>query len=396
MSAGTKVFFFPGHSSLTTITFFLEMKRGYVQTFLGAWFGGNHAKQEEDTKKRANTDTDDFIEIDGVKYRRMKNVSQVLQASIRTDAIANPVYFRRLKKALNDGFIIVDVPRKGKMYVDVTKADAISFWSKDYKALIEDLQKSDSVFHPFIKMFNFTLNGEVGITALENVTRPLDERMNQLYYLAFNYGAETVNPRFDPVVFWTENDGLEYNNLAQFTDILDFIDGVNDKLKAEERKPIDRLTFSLAVPHDKVVKRMERHGRFLVNLDEKRKKIILQWMALETKKRGIRLLSCCDDQLLGYSFTDPTNGETFKLAKSICTPRSIVAEKLKAVGKDIRVPSHGNRDQCACVKTTDIFGYEPCLHGCDYCYANPLDSAIRRPENASACEGTLKDIEDLF
>ena len=297
---------------------------------------------------------------DGIQW--LKEIPEVATASIRTDVFSNPPYFRRLLVGLKEKKIKTLIPRQGWRWIDLSNVKVISCWSKDYELFIREYEKPESVLHDIpLFMFNFTINGDSDECVLENIKTSLDVRFNQLKWLINSFGSDCINVRFDPITHWLEN-GVEKNNLDEFLTVLEGI----------ETLEVKQLSFSFCIDHNKVTRRMARHNKPLVIKTLEEKHNILRWMMEEAKNRDIILRACCDDGFVGFE-----HNET-KIAKSICVDREIVARLLSDKGFVFGQASRGNRPQCACVKNTDIFGYEICSNACLYCYANPHERAVKR------------------
>ena len=308
----------------------------------------------------------------------LKTKPVVCTASIRTDVFSNPPYFRRLLQGLREKKIQTLIPRQGLRIIDLSDMAVLSCWSKNYELFIKEWENSESLLHdiPLI-MFNFTINGESKDCELENIKASLDDRLWQLKWLIENFGMDSINVRFDPITHWTES-GIEKNNLDEYVNVLDSLQMLN----------IKRLTFSFCVEHDKVIQRMARHGKILIIKTLEQKQEILLWMMEEAHIREIVLRSCCEDDLVGFEIKSKIDNSNIKILKSICVDRLDVVRLLAAKGKSFNGRTKGNRPECGCVETTDIFSYnDKCMNGCLYCYANPNENAIKR---------NITDIEEII
>ena len=278
---------------------------------------------------------------------KRKKLRTIISASRRTDIPA--FYLNWFKKRLNEGFIDVTNPiyknQVSRIYIDPDSVHTIVFWSKDFGNFL----KNPEDFSDYHLFFNFTINDS---KKLEPKIKPLDERLHQLKELVEIYGPDHVQWRFDPIVFWQEDDVI-VNNLESFEHIAHY----NVSLG------IDNCVFSFATWYDKCLKRAKKYNfqYYDPSLEEKIK--IISGLNEISKNLGIKMYSCCGDDKLhkipNIFQSRCINGELYSRLTGI------PASKAKAIGQ---------RLGCNCTKSRDIGDYnkQKCLHGCLYCYANPI------------------------
>jgi hypothetical protein len=268
---------------------------------------------------------------------------EVISASRRTDIPA--FYLDDYIGHFVRGYINVPNPRNRIVYrVNLRDAKCIAWWSKDYARWIEfyNTPEFQDVFGNYVHKFNFTINSE---SPLEPGVPPLRDRLDQLRYLAQNFGPNMINLRFDPVVIFRKN-GKKQTNLTQFTQIAEFASSIG----------INRITFSFCIDMPQVKRNLQRYNIALINLTRTQKERIMDSLLEIVEPLGITLCAC-NDNIVNYR-------DKIKPAQCI-SPEGIPGLKRKS--KD-----PGQRVGCHCIISRDIGLYtQVCSHGCLYCYANP-------------------------
>lgn len=112
----------------------------------------------------------------------------------------------------------------------------------------------------------------------------------------------------------------------------------------------------------KVVKRMQKRGKVLLDLTDDDKYAILDDLIPIVDKYKMKLRACCTSGVVGYKN---------KITESHCVDgdkiEKLISTKLTKKSKD-----KGQRKECNCVLSRDVGSYKyVCEHSCDYCYANP-------------------------
>lgn len=279
-------------------------------------------------------------------------MKEIISASRRTDL---PRFFLdETIESFERGFIELVNPFNKKPYnviIDKENVGAIVWWSKDYKVFLDRFD----YFKKFNNFFQFTLNGysdshvqkllEIGVTS------SLDERIAQAKKLSEIKSPECITWRFDPIVFWVENNDVK-NNLGDFEYISESLGGLG----------IERCVISFCDwNYRKVVRRAEKRGFKYLRTDMDEKKKYAKNLAVINKKNGIQTYSCASDALV--------DGEYVK--KSRCIDGDLLG---KIFGIDFSLSKDaGQREECGCTKSRDIGDYnQKCKHYCLYCYSNPL------------------------
>jgi hypothetical protein len=86
-----------------------------------------------------------------------------------------------------------------------------AWWSKDYAEWIRTWESPET--GPLLRqydahIFNFTINSERGGPLEPRVATTLDQRLDQLAWLAANFGPENIVLRFDPIVHYRMRNGV--------------------------------------------------------------------------------------------------------------------------------------------------------------------------------------------
>jgi hypothetical protein len=218
------------------------------------------------------------------------------------------------------------------------------FWSKDYGPLLSAIQRFKSFPNLF---FHFTVND---CLELEPRIPPLLERLTQARELVSMFGVERLAWRFDPLVFWN---GGRNNNLGSFERIAEFMGGLG----------VHRCIFSFAQWYNKCVRRANKYAFDYYDPPLAEKLEITDKLARTAKRFGITMQSCCCDELIRVD----------NVEKAHCIDGKLLSELAGEPCDTARDTSQ--RKTCGCTKSIDIGSYneQPCLHGCLYCYANPVD-----------------------
>ena len=273
-------------------------------------------------------------------------MKQVISISRRTDILAH--YLDWLIARIGEGEVCVANPfnpaQRRIVSLRAEDVHTLVFWSKDYRALLDDVQQFTRFPNLF---FHFTIND---CPELEPRIRPLPERLTQARELVSMFGAERLAWRFDPLVFWN---GGRNNNLGSFERIAEFMAGLD----------VHRCIFSFAQWYNKCVRRANKYGFNYYDPPLTEKLEIAGTLARTAKGLGITMQSCCCDELIGVD----------NVEKARCIDGRLLSELAGEPCDTARDTSQ--RKTCGCTKSIDIGSYtdHPCLHGCLYCYANPID-----------------------
>ena len=210
----------------------------------------------------------------------------------------------------------------------------------DHAALRGSLGCYDSLF------VHLTVTGMGGGPLEHRVPEPhlVLERLPEL--VEFAGGPEHVRVRFDPVVHVRCPDGSEYMNLEFFETLAPAIAPFG----------VEHVSISWMQVYRKVERNLARKGYAPLPISRERWRAELAWLEEIAAAHGITLHGCCVPGM----------------PRSRCIDGELLA-RLHPAGEPCSTRrAKGQRELCGCTESYDIGWYEPCRHGCVYCYANPM------------------------
>lgn len=286
----------------------------------------------------------------------------VISASRRTDIPA--FYMNWFMKQIKTGRFEAVNPFNRKIYhipASPEKVSTIVFWSKNYDIFIESQYWKTLKKMGYNIFFNFTINSPD--TILEPNLPDLEKRLEQVRFLSNEFGSDSINWRFDPLIHYQKNNIIN-NPLARFKEIAESISGFG----------VNRCITSFVDMYGKVKKRCNNISDFeYIPLTETEQVDLLLKMEGELKQHEITLNICCEKKL----FELLPNHST--ISQSACIDNDLLKD---LSGDNISLANDtGQRKKmgCKCKKSYDIGSYslQPCYHDCIYCYANPEKSKNR-------------------
>lgn len=221
-------------------------------------------------------------------------------------------------------------------------------WSKDYRNFLEEseLLKYLSVYNIYL---HFTITG-MGQSFWEPRTIDPAEALTQMGQLVKIFGAEKINWRFDPILFWKENGSLK-SNAVGFEQLAYFIRNLG----------IERCTFSFAQWYGKCIRRVTKHGIAYVDPPLETKEDTLALIAQTALSSQLQLFCCAQNKWVGR----------FSIKQGKCINGELLASLAGGEPAPLEKDT-SQRSQCGCTQSIDIGSYsQSCYHNCLYCYANP-------------------------
>jgi len=281
----------------------------------------------------------------------------VISASRRTDIPA--FYMDDFMRQVNQGYFEAINPfNQKKRRVSSMPGDVhtLVFWSKNFGSFLEKGYGDDLENRGYHLFFNFTLNSESPL--LEPMMPPLCQRLDQMDALCRRFGPASVVWRFDPICFYTRDDGAIQNNLADFSVIADKAAACG----------IKRCITSFVDLYPKIRQRTAHVKEFaFVEPDIGEKTGVVLELEAILLRRNIRLFLCCEKEVLSHL------PETSTVKNASCISGHLLLELFG--GRLSLKKDYGQRIQngCGCGTSVDIGSYalQPCGHQCLYCYANP-------------------------
>jgi len=281
----------------------------------------------------------------------------VISASRRTDIPA--FYMPWFMKQIERGFFEVVNPFNQRVSVVTATPDAVHtivFWSKNFGPFIDANYGDQLLAGGYHLFFNFTVNSDA--TALEPNVPALEQRLNQMKYLAEHFGPRAINWRFDPICFYRTVQGPLHDNLHDFAYIAAKAAGCG----------IERCITSFMDHYPKIGRRLSsRSGLVLIDPPLADKVITLVKMESQLAVLGIQLRTCCEKNVLH------TLGRDSSITPSACIPNDLLLELYGGNLSLKRDTGQRVKAGCGCRVSVDIGSYrqQPCYHNCLFCYANP-------------------------
>ena len=278
---------------------------------------------------------------------------QVISASRRTDIPA--FYGEWFLNRLRAGRVVAYNPFGGQRYeVSLRREDVagIVFWSKNFAPFLPALSEIERRGYPFYLQYTITGLPRSLEPNVPDWTRSIDAFRE----LASRYRPEAVQWRFDPIVL---TDGITPQvTLDRFRRIADALAGLTHRCYLSFMDPYAKVRRNMATYES------ESRDRVL-EPDPQLRNDLAARLAREARARDMRLLACCEADLVGEG-----------IERGRCVDGRLLRELFP--GCQASVELRPTREGCGCTASRDIGAYDTCPHGCLYCYANAnKDIALR-------------------
>ncbi|MCL2108745.1 MAG: DUF1848 domain-containing protein [Oscillospiraceae bacterium] len=264
----------------------------------------------------------------------------IISASRRTDIPA--FYADWFTNRLNAGYCLVKNPFNHAQIRQVSllprDVDGIVFWTKNAAPILPKIPQLDK----FKFYFQYTITPyhsdiESGLADKQKVIIP------SFVKLAENIGRERVIWRYDPIII-TERYNFQYH-VGGFSRLCELLAGSTQK-----------CVISFVVNYKSAAKNLSAVGSKTLDISEK-VKLVSELLKI-AKSHEIELCACCEIP------------ELYELGVS-----EISCVDAGLFGVQFPRDKH-QREGCNCVKSVDIGGYNSCLNGCKYCYANHAGAEV--------------------
>lgn len=285
----------------------------------------------------------------------MKKQKTIVSASRRTDI---PAFYMNwfMECVFKKRFILKNPYSKKISTLPFTPENiaAVCFWSKDYSLFLKNKYEqilNDKGFNIF---FQYTLNSE-NFLLEPGIKKSVQERCDILEKMAEIFGPDKIFLRFDPIVFYMDENKNLKNNLKDFQYIL----------KRASNCKIRSITISFTDLYKKVLERQKNKNIIFINPSNEKKISIIQNLEKMAKTCNISLNLCCE-AIQGLE----------RLKKKPCISTEYINKTFGLSLNHKKDP--GQRKDCMCSISKDIGSYRdhPCYHNCLYCYARPLGETI--------------------
>ncbi|MEK6711619.1 MAG: DUF1848 domain-containing protein [Nitrospinota bacterium] len=269
---------------------------------------------------------------------------QVISVSRRTDVPA--FHVRWFLRRLEEGFAEYRNPFSGKLHrVSLRPGDvrAFVFWTRNPAPLLPHLDRIGAPCY-----FLYTVNGYP--KGLERAVPPLAQAVRTFAKLSERLGPGRVRWRYDPIYLSQETDPAFHRR--NFARIADALEGLTRECIASFADMYGKVRRNAAKLPGEL---RPEEGDFPA------RKALMDELAEMAGERGMRLLACCEDALVGGP-----------VGKARCVDPELL-ERIAPSREPL--PIRPTREECGCAASRDIGAYDTCPHGCLYCYANASPEA---------------------
>ncbi|MBN2351540.1 MAG: DUF1848 domain-containing protein [Spirochaetales bacterium] len=295
-------------------------------------------------------------------------MKRIVSVSRRTDVPA--FYGDWFMRRLEEGRAGCVNPFGGRRYLVSLKPEDVAafvFWSKNYIPFTGHLKTiADAGYHVY---FNYTINHYPPV--FEPAVPPAGLLIDNLQELSGRFSPAQINWRYDPIIL-SEKTNYDFH-LNNFERIAAALAGF-----------VRRCTVSFACFYGKVRRRFaelrESAAAVVEEPDSGLRRRLADGLAGIAERFGMKLCSCCCPDL-----------ENERIGRAHCVDGELLKELFFKNDADVNFKPKPTRAGCGCAESRDIGGYDTCVHGCVYCYANANKETARakydRHENESAFLG---------
>lgn len=279
-------------------------------------------------------------------------MKKVISASRRTDLVA--FFPDWLAAAIHEERAMVLGPSGHAYTVDLSPDRVHTFvlWSKNFENILTNAAGLRDGLRRYGQLyFHFTITGLGGTPVEREVPRPRAALQELEALVALAGRPERVSLRFDPVIYWLEEDKVG-TNLAFF-----------EELSARAATVgIRDIRFSFAQWYGKSRRRAAKLAFPYVDpaLEQKRSDALC--LSEVARSHGLNLYCCSQDFLADIPGIRP----------SACIDGCLLRDLHPENAPVSAVKDRTQRRECRCTESVDIGSYtQACPHSCVYCYANP-------------------------
>lgn len=304
----------------------------------------------------------------------------IISASRRTDipAFFTPWFMNRIRTGFFyrvNPFNSRQVRRVSLLPEDV---DAIVFWSKNPRPLLDHLVELDQRGYSYYFQFTLTPYDQ----RFEPHLPPLEERIGLFRQLSSRLGTDRLIWRYDPVILSTITPP-EFH-VKQL-----------ERIAAALHGATGRLMFSFLTSYGKLkagFRELERRDGVVIqeNVDIERDEAVMELLrgiGSISRRYGMTASSCADGRDMA----------AYGIQRGSCVDGDLVAT---LTGRQQRFPrDRHQRAACRCVESIDMGSYDTCPFRCVYCYANRSGKRVeqnlaRHDPRGAVMIGRLEDMAE--
>lgn len=261
----------------------------------------------------------------------------IINTGNRTD-IAQ-YYHKWLINRFNEEYVLVRNPmyekQISKYYLKPKLVDCVIFCSKNYKPIINQINKITDKFNTYF-YYTITAYGK----EIEPGVPSIEESINTLKELKETVGKK-ISWRYDPILL-TE----EYTIKKHIQTFKYLCENLKDN--------VNNCIFSFV----DMYKKLDTNMPEIINLKKRDTIEIVKEIGKIAKENNIKIQTCATN----------TNYKQYNIEDSGCITLNQLGKANNINFKDLK--HKGIRKNCHCIETRDIGAYNTCPNLCKYCYAN--------------------------
>lgn len=269
----------------------------------------------------------------------------IVNISRRTDIPA--FYSEWLMNRIRAGFALTRNPFNAKQISRVSlqpeDTELLIFWTRNPDKLMPHLGELNSQGHRYF--FQYTLTGYP--RSIEGAVPRPHRAIESFKALSQLIGANKVIWRYDPILLSNQVDLAEHKRL--FAKIASLLAGHTEQVIISFADFYRKTERNLAAVDNLICSDITFQTEQLMVLSE--------FMAKTAAQAGMEIRTCGETLDLNH----------LNISDSKCIDEHYIKQlfDLDFDGKK----DTGQREECGCIKSTDIGIYNSCLHQCSYCYA---------------------------
>lgn len=267
----------------------------------------------------------------------------IVSASRRTDIPA--FYSDWFMNRVRAGFLLTRNPFNYNQVRRVSLApesvDVIVFWTRNSSNLMSFLPDLDA--RGFSYYFQYTITGYP--RSIERSVPSPYKAIEQFKNLSSQIGSRRVVWRYDPILLSNFLPIEEHKRL--FKKIAEALAGSTHRVVISFSDFYKKTEKNLRQVKDLICTDIAQQAEELNDLS--------RYMALVAAQNGMEIFTCAE------------NVDVDEISHGKCIDDGLIE---RAFGLSLKSEKDkGQREDCGCIKSVDIGGYNTCLHGCSYCYA---------------------------